>query len=85
MLRIEDIDPVRCKPEFTEAIFEDLRWLGLTWEEPVRKQSEHLADYAAALDKLRGLGVLYPCFCTRREIAEEAAAAGHAPHGPMRC
>lgn len=81
MLRIEDIDPVRCKPEFTEAIFEDLRWLGLSWEEPVRKQSGHLADYADALEKLRGLGVLYPCFCTRREIAEEASAAGHAPHG----
>ena len=80
LLRIEDIDPVRCKPEFTEAIFEDLRWLGLTWEEPVRRQSQHMDDYAAALARLRGLGVLYPCFCTRREIAEEAAAAGHAPH-----
>lgn len=81
LLRIEDIDPVRCKPEFTEAIFEDLHWLGLMWEKPVRKQSEHLPDYAAALDKLRGVGVLYPCFCTRSEIAEEAARAGHAPHG----
>ena len=81
LLRIEDIDPVRCKPECTDAIIEDLGWLGLTWEQPVRKQSEHLADYAAALEKLRGLGVLYPCFCTRKEIADEAAAAGHAPHG----
>jgi glutamyl-Q tRNA(Asp) synthetase len=81
LLRIEDIDPARCKPEFTEAIFEDLRWLGLSWEEPVRKQSQHLADYAAALDQLRGRGVLYPCFCTRREIMQEAAASGHAPHG----
>lgn len=81
LLRIEDIDPVRCKPEFTQAIFEDLHWLGLKWEEPVRKQSEHLPDYAAALERLRNLGVLYPCFCTRREIAEEAAASGHAPHG----
>lgn len=81
LLRIEDIDPVRCKPEFAAAILEDLRWLGLTWEEPVRKQSEHLADYAVALDKLKQLGVLYPCFCTRSEIAEEAARSGHAPHG----
>jgi glutamyl-Q tRNA(Asp) synthetase len=81
LLRIEDIDPARCKPQFTEAIFEDLRWLGLAWKEPVRMQSEHLADYAAALDRLRGFGVLYPCFCTRREITVEAAAAGHAPHG----
>jgi glutamyl-Q tRNA(Asp) synthetase len=81
LLRIEDIDPLRCKPEFTSAIFEDLRWLGLTWEEPVRRQSEHMPDYTAALDRLRGMGVLYPCFCTRREIAEEAAGAGRAPHG----
>lgn len=81
ILRIEDIDPIRCKPEFTEAILNDLCWLGLDWQEPVRKQSEHLADYAIALIKLRELGVLYPCFCTRSEIAEEAARAGHAPHG----
>jgi glutamyl-Q tRNA(Asp) synthetase len=82
LLRIEDIDPVRCRPEFTEAVFEDLAWLGLTWEQPVRKQSEHLEDYRKALDRLRDMGVLYPCFCSRREIAEEVAAAGHAPHGP---
>jgi glutamyl-Q tRNA(Asp) synthetase len=81
LLRIEDIDPVRCKPEFTDAIVEDLGWLGLTWERPVRLQSQHLDDYAKALEKLREMDVLYPCFCTRREIAEEAAAAGHAPHG----
>ena len=83
LLRIEDIDPVRCKPEFTTAIFEDLGWLGLIWPEPVRRQSEHLADYQKAVDHLRGLGVLYPCFCTRRAIADEAAAAGHAPHLPV--
>jgi glutamyl-Q tRNA(Asp) synthetase len=80
LLRIEDIDPVRCKPEFTEAIFEDLRWLGLTWEEPVRHQSQHLGDYTAALERLKGMGVVYPCFCTRREVAAEVAEAGHAPH-----
>ena len=81
LLRIEDIDPVRCKPEFTTAIFEYLSWLGLKWPEPVRKQSEHLSDYAHALDQLRDMGVLYPCFCTRKEIADEVAASGYAPHG----
>lgn len=80
LLRIEDIDPVRCKPEFTEAIFEDLHWLGLTWPEPVRRQSEHLSDYKCALDKLRAMGLLYPCFCTRREIELEASGAVGAPH-----
>lgn len=80
MLRIEDIDPVRCKPEFTQAILEDLAWLGLKWEEPVRKQSEHLADYAAALERLRGMGLVYPCFCSRREIEAEAQKSGVAPH-----
>ncbi|MBV8549596.1 MAG: tRNA glutamyl-Q(34) synthetase GluQRS [Alphaproteobacteria bacterium] len=80
LLRIEDIDPTRCKPEFTAAIIEDLTWLGLRWDGVVRHQSRHMTDYAAALDTLRRKGVLYPCFCTRREIAEEAAAAGYAPH-----
>jgi glutamyl-Q tRNA(Asp) synthetase len=82
LLRIEDIDLVRCKSEFTTAIFEDLKWLGLTWEEPVRFQSKHMHQYAAALFKLRDRGILYPCFCTRSEVIAEAAAAGHAPHGP---
>ncbi len=80
LLRIEDIDPVRRKPEFMEAIFEDLRWLELTWEEPVRRQSEHMEDYAAALAKLRSMGLLYPCFCTRREIEREVMASAAAPH-----
>jgi glutamyl-Q tRNA(Asp) synthetase len=78
LLRIEDIDPGRCRAEFIDGIFEDLAWLGLRWETPVRRQSAHLADYQAALDKLSGLGLLYPCFCTRADIAQ----AGHAPHGP---
>jgi glutamyl-Q tRNA(Asp) synthetase len=82
LLRIEDIDPVRCRPEFTDAIFEDLRWLGLTWEEPVLRQSEHMEDYAAVLAKLRAMGLLYPCFCTRREIEAEVIASAAAPHGP---
>jgi len=82
LLRIEDIDATRCRPEFERAIYEDLAWLGLSWEEPVRRQSEHMADYARALAQLDRLGVLYPCFCTRQEIAAEIAAAANAPHGP---
>lgn len=78
LLRIEDIDPDRCRPEFEAAILRDLAWLGLDWDGPVRRQSDHLADYRAALDRLFGLGLLYPCFCSRKDIA----AAASAPHGP---
>ena len=80
LLRIEDIDPVRCKPQFVDNIKEDLHWLGLDWPEPVRIQSEHIGDYTAALVKLQEIDVIYPCFCTRREVALEAERAGHAPH-----
>jgi glutamyl-Q tRNA(Asp) synthetase len=76
-LRIEDIDRARARAEFEAAIHEDLAWLGLGWERPVRRQSEHFDDYAAALARLEEEGLLYPCFCTRAEIA----AAGQAPHG----
>ena len=82
LLRIEDIDPGRCRAEFERSLMEDLAWLGLAWPEPVRRQSEHMDDYRAALDRLAGIGVTYPCFCTRREIEDEIARAGHAPHGP---
>jgi len=82
LLRIEDIDSARSRPEYERAIKDDLRWLGLTFEEPVRRQSEHFADYAAALTTLDEKGLLYPCFCTRKEIAEEIARAAAAPHGP---
>ena len=82
LLRIEDIDRTRCRPEFEDAIYEDLAWLGLEWETPVRRQSDHTDDYAAALEKLDGLGLLYPCFCTRRDIQNEIASADNAPHGP---
>lgn len=75
LLRIEDIDPVRCRPEYTAAIQEDLRWLGLDWDGPVRVQSAHFSAYRAVLDRLSARGLLYPCFCTRAEIAG-------APHGP---
>ncbi len=82
LLRIEDIDAGRCKPEFEAGIYEDLGWLGLSWETPVRRQSEHLAEYQGALDRLAGDGLLYPCFCTRAEIKAEIARASAAPHGP---
>ncbi len=68
LLRIEDIDASRCKPEFTDGIFEDLAWLGLKWETPVRLQSEHMDDYQQALETLKDRGLLYPCFCTRKDI-----------------
>jgi glutamyl-Q tRNA(Asp) synthetase len=82
LLRIEDIDPTRCRADFIAGITEDLAWLGLHWEPPVRQQSQHMADYAAALQKLDTMGLLYPCTCTRRDIADEIARAGYAPQGP---
>lgn len=80
ILRIEDIDATRCRPEFEAGILEDLAWLGLTWEQPVLRQSEHLADYEQALAGLTARGLTYRCFRTRREVAEAMASA---PHGPM--
>ncbi|WP_407187106.1 tRNA glutamyl-Q(34) synthetase GluQRS [Bradyrhizobium centrosematis] len=74
LLRIEDIDATRCRPEFEAAIYEDLAWLGIDWETPVRRQSEHLADYRAALEKLSALGLVYPTFESRAEIARLVAA-----------
>jgi len=82
LLRIEDIDPSRCRPEFETGISEDLAWLGLAWETPPRRQSEHLAEYRKALDTLAARGLLYPCFCSRREIQAEIAASAGAPQGP---
>ena len=81
LLRIEDIDQGRRRPELDAAILEDLAWLGLAWEAPVRRQSEHMADYAAALARLGADGLTYPCFCTRKEIQAEVARSGQAPHG----
>lgn len=80
LLRIEDIDLTRARPEFEQAIYDDLAWLGLTWETPVRRQSEHFDDYEAALARLGGL--TYPCFCTRKDIEAEIARSPAAPHGP---
>ncbi len=80
LLRIEDIDRTRCRPEFEAAIYEDLAWLGLDWERPVRRQSDHMADYGSALRDLGERGLIYRCFKTRREVAEAIEAA---PHGAM--
>ncbi len=78
ILRIEDIDQTRARPEFYDAIYEDLTWLGLKWVKPVLKQSKNMPAYQAALDQLTDMGVLYPCDCTRKDINESADA----PHGP---
>ena len=74
LLRIEDIDATRCKPEFEAAITEDLAWLGMTWEAPVRRQSEHFAEYRRALEELTSQGLVYPAFESRAEIATLVAA-----------
>jgi glutamyl-Q tRNA(Asp) synthetase len=82
LLRIEDIDEGRCREEFVTAIFDDLHWLGLNWPEPVLRQSSRFDAYRKALAMLDAEGLLYPCFCTRREIGEEIARAVIAPSGP---
>lgn len=88
LLRIEDIDTARCRPEFEVALLEDLAWLGLIWETPVRRQSDHLQDYHAALARLEASGLLYRCFRTRREMAQAMTSAPHGaleafPSGPL--
>jgi len=85
LLRVEDIDATRCRPEYETAIYDDLAWLGIAWETPVRRQSEHLAVYRAALEKLSALGLVYPAFESRAEIARLVAAreaAGPWPRDP---
>jgi len=82
LVRMEDIDSTRVRPEFEDAIFEDMAWLGLEWEKPVRRQCEHFDDYRAALAKLEAKGLLYPCFCTRKDIQAEITGAANAPQGP---
>ena len=81
LLRIENIDGARSRPEFEAAIFEDLAWLGLEWEKPVLRQSERFAAYREALDALHARRLLYPCFCTRKDIADEIARSAEAPRG----
>src|SRR5215475_12179559 len=85
LLRIEDIDTARCRPEYEAAIYEDLAWLGLRWEMPARRQSEHYEDYRDALAKLEAIGLIYPSFETRAEIARMVAARdaeGACPRDP---
>src|SRR2546423_13744444 len=80
LLRIEDIDTARCRAEFEAAIFEDLAWLGIAWETPVRRQSEHLGEYREAVEKLAAQGLVYPSFESRAEIARLVAERdAHAP------
>ncbi|MBE2190875.1 MAG: tRNA glutamyl-Q(34) synthetase GluQRS [Alphaproteobacteria bacterium] len=81
LLRIEDIDQTRCKPEFEQSIYEDLAWLGLSWKPPILRQSEHFKDYKNTLDTLHQKGLIYPCFCTRKEIELEILYSATAPHG----
>jgi len=80
ILRIEDIDSTRCRPEYAAAILDDLAWLGIDWDGPVRRQSAHLADYATVVDTLDRRGLLYRCFRTRKAVLD---AIGDAPHGPV--
>ncbi len=81
LVRLEDIDPLRCRAEFAAAALQDLAWLGLHWDGDVRQQSEHFSEYRRVLLDLAGRGLAYPCFCSRAAIAREVAAAGAAPHG----
>ena len=76
-LRIENLDQNRCRSEFVEGIYEDLGWLGLDWDEPVLVQSQRIAEYDAALEQLKSLGLVFACFCTRSDIAQSLTA----PHG----
>jgi glutamyl-Q tRNA(Asp) synthetase len=80
LLRVEDIDTLRCTPALTEAMLADLAWLGLRWEEPILRQSAHLSDYAQAQQRLKDAGLLYPCFCSRLDIARRAGT--DAPSDP---
>lgn len=83
LLRIEDIDINRCKPQFETAIYEDLRWLGLDWPEPVLRQSQRFSAYSEAAGRLRALGLLYPCFCSRNEVIAAAGSSSVDPEGSL--
>lgn len=82
LLRMEDIDRGRCRPAFERQLIDDLQWIGFRWDGDIRRQSEHMPDYEDALARLDALGVTYPCFCTRRDIAAEILRSASAPHGP---
>lgn len=78
LLRIEDIDQQRCRPEYEKQMIADLAWLGLDWDGPIRRQSDHLADYAQVVENLSARELVYPCFCSRKDLAHLSA-----PHGPL--
>lgn len=82
LLRMENIDTTRCRPEFETAICEDLAWLGIEWEAPARRQSEHFSDYADALERLERRGLVYPCFCSRGDIMTAVASRPNWPLDP---
>ncbi|MBL4691732.1 MAG: tRNA glutamyl-Q(34) synthetase GluQRS [Magnetovibrio sp.] len=82
LLRLENIDEGRCRQKFETAIYDDLAWLGFHWATPVRRQSEHMDDYQAALNQLSQMDLLYPCFCTRKDIKDATAAPHFGSHGP---
>ncbi|MBF0381550.1 MAG: tRNA glutamyl-Q(34) synthetase GluQRS [Magnetococcales bacterium] len=82
LLRIEDIDSGRCRVEYEKAIEEDLGWLGIKWQTPIRRQSEHMADYATYINRLDSEGLLYPCFCTRKEMAQARERLNFDTMGP---
>ena len=82
LVRIEDIDIRRCRREYERGILTDLAWLGIDWDGDVRRQSEHFADYGEVLDELTERGLVYPCFCTRADIAREVGESASAPQGP---
>lgn len=82
LVRIEDIDATRCKKIYESSMREDLKWLGFSWPQPERRQSEHLKTYQAAVERLHEEGWLYPCFCTRGDIQSELSRMKNAPHGP---
>ena len=82
LLRFEDIDHTRVRPEFYQGILDDLRWLGLNWDGDPWRQLDRIEHYQAALNRLKNMGVVYPCYCTRKEIEAELNHLTHAPHGP---
>lgn len=82
LLRLEDIDLERCRPEYETAIYEDLEWLGITWETPVLRQSEHFSDYASAIERLQERGILFPCFCSRLDISRAISGVRDWPRDP---
>jgi glutamyl-Q tRNA(Asp) synthetase len=83
LVRIEDTDIRRCRRDYERSILADLEWLGFTWDGEVRRQSDHFDDYGRVLDQLDGRGLIYPCFCSRADIAREIAASAAAPHAPL--